>query len=59
MWRRVYGLIPVGPDGQPLDGDHLGGATLCQRPDHLELVTKAANVKWRGSARGPNKRGDA
>jgi hypothetical protein len=36
VWRRVFGAIPAG-----LTVDHLCRITLCQRPDHLELVTKA------------------
>ncbi len=30
--------------------------TLCQRPDHLQLLTKGDNLKRRGPTRGPNKR---
>ncbi len=56
VWRRVYGLIPLGANGRPLEVDHKCKITLCQRPDHLELLTKRDNVKRRGPTRGPNKR---
>ena len=55
-WRRVYGPIPDGPDGKPLEVDHLCEVTLCVRPDHLNLKTKRDNVAKRGPTRGPNKR---
>lgn len=42
VWRRVYGAIRDG-----LTVDHVCGVTLCQRPDHLELVTKAENTRRR------------
>ncbi len=42
VWRRVYGPIPAG-----LTVDHVCRVTLCQRPDHLELVTKAENTRRR------------
>src|SRR5207253_5784066 len=42
VWRRVYGPIP-----DRLTVDHTCGVTLCQRPDHLELVTKAENTRRR------------
>jgi hypothetical protein len=45
VWRRVYGPIPNGEDGKPLTVDHRCGVTLCQRPDHLEPVTKAENTR--------------
>lgn len=50
--RRVYGPIPVG-----LDVDHLCKVTLCQRPDHLQLLTKPDNTRRRGPT--PPKRADA
>jgi hypothetical protein len=56
VWRRVYGAILNGPDDKPLEVDHKCNITLCQRPDHLQLLTKGNNVKRRGSTRGPNKR---
>jgi hypothetical protein len=56
VWRRVYGSIPRGPNGKPLEVDHKCDITLCQRPDHLQLLTKGDNVKRRGPTRGPNKR---
>ena len=56
VWLRVYGAIPQGPDGKPLEVDHLCEVTLCQRPDHLMLRTKRDNVQRRGATRGPNKR---
>jgi hypothetical protein len=42
VWRRVYGPIPRG-----LEVDHLCEITLCQRPDHLDLVTKGENGRRR------------
>jgi HNH endonuclease len=36
VWRRVYGPIPP-----LLQVDHVCEITLCQRPDHLELVSQA------------------
>ncbi len=42
VWRRVYGPIPNG-----LTVDHLCRISLCQRPDHLELVTRAENTRRR------------
>jgi hypothetical protein len=42
VWRRAYGAIPLG-----MTVDHVCNATLCQRPDHLELVTKAENTRRR------------
>ena len=51
VWRRVYGPIPRG-----LEVDHKCNVTLCQRPDHLQLLTKGDNVKRRGPTRGPIKR---
>jgi hypothetical protein len=47
VWRRCYGPIPRGQDV-----DHLCGVALCQRPDHLELVTKPENTRRRHQ-RGP------
>ena len=38
VWRRVYGSIRL---------DHLCEVTLCQRPDHLELVPKPENTRRR------------
>jgi hypothetical protein len=58
IWRRVYGAIPEGPNGKLLEVDHKCNVTLCQRPDHLQLLTKDDNVKRRGPTRGPNKRAD-
>jgi HNH endonuclease/TraM recognition site of TraD and TraG len=54
VWRRVYGPIPRG-----LEVDHVCNVTLCQRPDHLQLLTKGDNVKRRGPTRGPNRQGNA
>jgi hypothetical protein len=42
VWRRCYGVIP---DGQ--DVDHRCNVTLCQRPDHLQLLTKPENTRRR------------
>jgi HNH endonuclease len=51
VWRRVYGPIPKGQDV-----DHKCDVTLCQRPDHLQLLTKRDNLKRRGPTRGSGKR---
>jgi len=42
VWRRCYGAIPRG-----LDVDHMCNVTLCQRPDHLQLLTKPENTRRR------------
>ena len=55
VWRRVYGPILLGPTGKPLEVDHRCDAALCQRPDHLQLLTKGDNVKRRGPTREANK----
>ncbi|MBV9322865.1 MAG: HNH endonuclease [Chloroflexi bacterium] len=55
VWRRVY---PDQPIERGQDVDHKCEVTLCARPDHLRLLTKAANVKRRGATRGPTKRAD-
>ncbi len=47
VWRRVYGPIPNGRNGKPLEVDHLCEVTLCQRPDHLQLLTKRDNLRRR------------
>lgn len=43
-WELTNGPIPAG-----LTVDHLCLNRLCQRPDHLQLVTRAENVRraWR------------
>jgi hypothetical protein len=51
VWRRCFGPIPKG-----LDVDHRCDVALCARPDHLQVLTKADNVKRRGPTRGPKKR---
>jgi len=51
VWRRCYGPIPIGPNGKPLEVDHLCEITLCQRPDHLDIVTRSENTRRR-HARG-------
>jgi hypothetical protein len=56
VWRRVYGPIPRGPDSKPLQVDHKCDLTLCQRPDHLQVLTGPDNTKRRGPTRGPKKR---
>jgi hypothetical protein len=49
VWRRVY---PAKPIRKGWTVDHLCGVTLCQRPDHLELVTRAENTRrWHQRAR--------
>jgi hypothetical protein len=55
VWRRVYGPIPKGPSGKPLEVDHKCDVTLCQRPDHLRVLSGPDNTKRRGPTRGPNK----
>lgn len=47
VWRRVHGPIPLDGSGRPLPLDHLCEITLCQRPDHLEAVTRAENTRRR------------
>ncbi len=42
VWRRVYGDIP---DGMTVD--HLCEMTLCERPDHLVLVSVPENTRRR------------
>jgi hypothetical protein len=42
VWRRCYGPIPAG-----LDVDHICNVTLCQRPDHLQLLSKPENTRRR------------
>jgi len=42
VWRRVYGAIP-----ERLTVDHKCNVTLCQRPDHLRLLTRADNTRQR------------
>jgi hypothetical protein len=42
VWRRVYGSIPEG-----FDVDHKCNVALCQRPDHLQLLTKPDNTRKR------------
>ena len=42
VWVRVYGTIPKG-----LTVDHKCYVTLCQRPDHLRLLTRAGNTAER------------
>jgi hypothetical protein len=51
VWRRVYGIIPTGPDGNFLEVDHHCDVGLCQRPDHLRLLTKGDNLKRRAAPR--------
>ena len=48
VWRRVY---PDKPIHKGWTVDHLCRVTLCQRPDHLELVTRAENTRRRNSNR--------
>ena len=38
-------------DGKPFEVDHKCDITLCQRPDHLQLLTKGDNVRRRGPTR--------
>jgi len=59
VWRRVYGPIPCGRNGKPLEVDHKCKVTLCQRPDHLQVLTKRDKVKRRGATRGPRKQTSA
>jgi hypothetical protein len=42
VWRRVFGPIREG-----LTVEHTCNVTLCQRPDHLELVSKPENTRRR------------
>jgi hypothetical protein len=40
VWRRMYGPIPEGPDGKPLEVDHPVRGDVCEGPDHLMLRTR-------------------
>jgi hypothetical protein len=42
VWRRCFGPIPRGKDV-----DHVCLVTLCERPDHLQLLTKPENTRRR------------
>ena len=42
VWRRRYGPIPAG-----LTVDHLCEVALCQRPDHLQLLSRGDNTPAR------------
>jgi hypothetical protein len=42
VWRRCFGAIPKGPSGKTLEVDHRCDVTLCQRPDHLQLLSAGA-----------------
>jgi HNH endonuclease len=42
VWRRCFGPIPKGKDV-----DHKCNVTLCERPDHLQLLTKPDNTRRR------------
>jgi hypothetical protein len=46
VWRRCFGSIPTGKDV-----DHKCVVALCQRPDHLQLLTKPDNTRRRGPTR--------
>jgi hypothetical protein len=56
VYRRCFGEIPKDANGKPLEVDHKCDVTLCQRPDHLQVLTKPDNVKRRGPTRGKSKR---
>ena len=43
VWERCHG--PIVP--KSLTVDHLCEVTLCQRPDHLRLLTRSANMRRR------------
>jgi hypothetical protein len=45
VWRRVFGPIREG-----MTVDHICKVKLCQRPDHLELVSKPENTRRRHQA---------
>lgn len=45
-WEMLRGPIPAG-----LTVDHLCRNRVCVRPDHLELVTRAENVRRENAAR--------
>jgi hypothetical protein len=50
--RRAFASTPKGPEGKMLEVDHKCNVTQCQRPDHMQLLTKRDNVKRRGPTRG-------
>lgn len=43
--HRVAHVLFIGPIPEGLVVDHLCGVKLCVRPDHLEAVTQAENVR--------------
>lgn len=47
VWRRVFGPIREG-----MTVEHTCKVTLCQRPDHLELVSKPENTRRRHQRTG-------
>ena len=54
--RGLAAGVRADPGGDGLEVDELCEITLCERPDHLELMTKRDNVKRRGPTRGPKRR---
>lgn len=52
VYELTYGPIPYGEDGKQLDLDHTCRNRRCARPEHLEPVTRAENVRRRWRVRG-------
>jgi hypothetical protein len=54
VWELANGPVPRGDNGKALDLDHQCRNRLCCKPDHLEPVTRAENVRrmWAYRARG-------
>jgi hypothetical protein len=53
VYQEIYGPIPLGADGKPLDLDHRRTCPRhCVRPDHLEQVSRSENVRRRWRVRG-------
>jgi HNH endonuclease len=47
VWRRCHGAIPSGPDV-----DHECNVALCERPGHMQLLSKSGNTlcRWAETA---------
>jgi hypothetical protein len=52
VYELTYGPIPYGEDGKQLDLDHTCRNRRCARPEHLEPVTRAENVRRRWRVKG-------
>lgn len=54
MYERAYGVGSIGfePSGKPMEIDHLCYNRRCGRPEHLERVTHAENMRRMHARRG-------